>query len=183
MSTCINILQLIFQIFTWFNHISNILGACKLNFILRNCKPLEILLSTDITQSMRNGSESWTWSNNSVLIWKMIVDEIEEVRKSNCSQMFFKKGPFMPVTLLKRDSTQVFSYEYCKVFKNSVFYRTPLVAAFGYSNQSKISQEITASKFQGQHAVPFNICRYEGLCPATKTKIHSGYFPRNFAKF
>ena len=40
-----------------------------------------------------------------------------------------------------------------------------------YSNQPKIFQEIAASKFQGQHAAQFNFCRYEGLCPATKTEI------------
>ena len=33
--------------------------------------------------------------------------------------------------LLKRDPTQVFSYEYCKIFKNSFFYRrTPVHYTF-----------------------------------------------------
>ena len=36
----------------------------------------------------------------------------------------------------------------------------------------------TASKFRRQHAAQFDFCRYEGLCPATKTEIH-----REFAKF
>ena len=77
----------------------------------------------------------------------------------------------------------MFSCEYCEVFKNSFFYRTPPVAAFGCSNQSKILREITASKFQGQHDAQFNFCRYIGLCPATKTKIHRGCYHgilRNF---
>ena len=30
---------------------------------------------------------------------------------------------------LKETPTQVFSCEYCEIFKNSFFYRTPLVAA------------------------------------------------------
>ena len=68
-----------------------------------------------------------------------------------------------------RAPTKVFS----KIFKNSFFYRKPPLAAFDYSNQSKIFQEITASKFQGQHATQFN--RYEGLCPATKTEILCGF--------
>ena len=33
------------------------------------------------------------------------------------------------------------------------------------------------------NAAQFNFCRYETLCPATKTEIHRGSFPRNFAKF
>ena len=45
-----------------------------------------------------------------------------------------------------------------------------------YSNQSKVFQEITASKFLGHHAAQFNCCRSEGLCPATKTEIHLGIF-------
>ena len=39
-TACINTLQFLFQIFTLFNPISNILGACKLNCILCNCTPL-----------------------------------------------------------------------------------------------------------------------------------------------
>ena len=52
------------------------------------------------------------------------------------------------------------------------FYRTLSVAVSDYSNQSKIFREITASKFQGQHAEQFNFCRYEAICPAAKTEIH-----------
>ena len=58
------------------------------------------------------------------------------------------------------------------MFKNSFFYRTSSVAVSDYSNQSKIFREITASKFQGQHAEQFNFYRYEVICPATKTEIH-----------
>ena len=47
-----------------------------------------------------------------------------------------------------------------------------MAAAFGFSNQLKITWEISASKFQRQHATQFNFCRYEGLCPATKPEIH-----------
>ena len=32
--------------------------------------------------------------------------------------------------LLKRDPTQVFSSEYCEIFENIFFYRTPSVAVF-----------------------------------------------------
>ena len=37
-------------------------------------------------------------------------------------------------------------------------------------------------KFQEQHAAQFNFCRYEGLCPATKTEIHRECFQQNCAK-
>ena len=63
---------------------------------------------------------------------------------------------------------------YCKIFKNCSFYRIPPVAASGYSNQSKIFQDIIASEFKGQHAAQVNFCRYEG-------EIHRGCFPQNFA--
>ena len=33
------------------------------------------------------------------------------------------------VNFIKKTPTQVFSYEYCKIFKNSFFYRTSAVAA------------------------------------------------------
>ena len=39
--------------------------------------------------------------------------------------LFDKETP----ALFKRDSTQVFSCEYCEILKNTFFYRTPLVAA------------------------------------------------------
>ena len=35
-------------------------------------------------------NESWIWSNDSVWIWKIIIDEIGVVHKSSHSQMFFK---------------------------------------------------------------------------------------------
>ena len=81
----------------------------------------------------------------------------------------------------KEIPTQEFSYEYCKIFKK-VLYKTLQVATFGYSNQSRIFQEITTLKFQGQHASQSNFCRHEGLCPATKTEIHRCWFRWNFEK-
>ena len=64
------------------------------------------------------------------------------------------------------------------LFKNSFFYRShDPGAAFGYSNQSKIFREISASKFQGEHAAQF---RYSGPCSVAKTEIHHGCFLQNF---
>ena len=47
-------------------------------------------------------------------------------------------------------------------------------------NQTKILQEIAASKFLVQHAPQFNFRVYEGLCPATKTEIHLGCFQDSY---
>ena len=71
--------------------------------------------------------------------------------------------------------TQEFAYEICKIFKK-VLYQTLRVATFGYSNQSRIFQEITTLKFQGQYASQSNLCRHEVLCPATKTEINRCWF-------
>ena len=77
--------------------------------------------------------------------------------------------------------TKVFSCKNYKTFKNNFFNRTPRLAAFDCSNQSKIFREITASKIQGQHATQFN--RYEGQYAATKTEIHRGFFNGTLRNF
>ena len=99
------------------------------------------------------------------------MDEIRKVHKNNHSQMFFKIGALKNFAIFtgkcllesvfdkvagqqlykKEIPTQEFSCEYRKIFKN-VLYKTHLVATFGYSNQSRIFQEITTLKFPGQHA-------------------------------
>ena len=79
-----------------------------------------------------------------------------------------------------------FPCEYCGIFKNSIFYRKPPVAAFGYSNQSKIFREITASKFHGQHATQFSFCRYEkqkptvGVSNGSLQNFRTATFENNF---
>ena len=52
-------------------------------------------------------------------------------RKTPVLEPFFNKvaGLKRSANLLKRDSTQVFLCEICKIFKNTFVYRTPLVAA------------------------------------------------------
>ena len=50
--------------------------------------------------------------------------------KHSCwSRFVIKLKAFRSATLLKETPTQVFSYEYCKIFKNNLFYRIPMVAA------------------------------------------------------
>ena len=143
---------------------------------------------------MLHNNKSWRW-NNSVWIWKMMVDKTGELHKAAiriCFQIgvlkilviFTGKHLCWSLFLIKLQAwglqQRCFPVNTAKIFKNSFFYRTPPLAAFDYSNQSKIFQEITASKLQGQHATQFS--RYEGLCPVTKTEIH-WLFQWNFAKF
>ena len=61
--------------------------------------------------------------------------------RSSRSQMFFKKGILKNLAiftgkhlcwslpLIKKTPSQVFPREYCEIFKNSFFYKTPLVGA------------------------------------------------------
>ena len=50
--------------------------------------------------------------------------------KHLCQSLFFNKVPgITPATLLKKRLAQVFSCEFCEIFKNTFFYRTSPVAA------------------------------------------------------
>ena len=48
-----------------------------------------------------------------------------------CQSPFFNKvADLRPATLLKKDTlAQMFSYEFCEIWKNSIFHRTPPVVA------------------------------------------------------
>ena len=52
-----------------------------------------------------------------------------EIKKKEWLANFENKNTWRPITLLKRDSTQVLSCEIYVNFKNSFFYRTPPVVA------------------------------------------------------
>ena len=61
---------------------------------------------------------------------KLIRYCLRPVNSSSCLQMFFRKGVLENVSFsVKKTPTQVFSCEFGKIFKNSFFYRTPLVTA------------------------------------------------------
>ena len=62
----------------------------------------------------------------------MLLLKLEENKAFVClSIAFYKHSQENTKDLLKRESKQVFSSEYCKIFKNSSFYRYLSVAAFG----------------------------------------------------
>ena len=57
--------------------------------------------------------------------------------KQLCRSFFLNKvADLRPATLLKRTVAQVFSCEFCEIYKNTFFHKTPLVAA---SEQLSIS--------------------------------------------
>ena len=62
--------------------------------------------------------------------WMFHKQSFANFLQNRCSQKFSVKFQrWRPVTLLKTESDTDVSSEYCKIFKNSFFYRTPLVAA------------------------------------------------------
>ena len=62
----------------------------------------------------------------------MLLLKIEENKAFIClSIAFYKHLLENTKDLLKRESKQVFSCEYCKILKNSYFYRNLSAAAFG----------------------------------------------------
>ena len=126
-------------------------------------------------QQILLSNESWTCSNNSVCIWKIMVNETWP--------MLFKIDVLQNFKIFTGKHLGCFLANIVKLFKNSFFYRSPLVAAFRYSNQYKIFQEISASKFQRQHAAQFT---YEGLLLKRKQKrckVHSDLCGFRFSHF
>ena len=46
-----------------------------------------------------------------------------------CQSLFFNKAAGLGLKFIKKETlTHVFSCEFCEIFKNTYFYRTPLVA-------------------------------------------------------
>ena len=55
--------------------------------------------------------------------------------KQLCQSLFLNKvAGLRPATLLKNTLAQVFSCEYCEIYKTTFFHRTPLVAASAQSH-------------------------------------------------
>ena len=87
-------------------------------------------------------------------------------------------------TLFKKDSTQVISCEYCKIYKNSFFYRTHPVAPSEYMVLEAVTQRCSVrtvvlrnfTKFIGKHLRP------EG-CNFIKKEALAQAFPCDFVKF
>ena len=87
--------------------------------------------------------------------------------KHLCQSFFFNKVAGLRLaTLIKKTLPQVFSCEFCEIFKKIYFYRTPLVAAFvGVSageetdvgnTEDVTNWRLTANSF-GKHVVEANL--------------------------
>ena len=63
---------------------------------------------------------------------KVFLEISQNSQENTCARVsFFNKVAGVPATLLKKETlAQVFPCEFCKISKNTFFYRTPLVAAF-----------------------------------------------------
>ena len=102
-------------------------------------------------------------------------------RKYLCWSLFLiKVQAFRAATLLLR---------YCKhtCFPVSIakFLRTALLqtsgACFWVQQPIEGVPRNTLFKIPRTTCCAIKLCRYEGLCPAAKTEIHGGCFPRNWA--
>ena len=92
----------------------------KLHFIFR--KPLKGLLEPNLSSFTQMYLESHTTFRSSRprgFCKKDVLKNFATLQESTCARDF----------LLKKILAQVFSFEFCKFFKNTVFYRTRPVAA------------------------------------------------------
>ena len=63
--------------------------------------------------------------------------------RGSCLQMFYKIGALKTFSIFTgkhETSTQVFSNEYCEIFKSAFFHRTPLVATSEPINSKVVNQ-------------------------------------------
>ena len=65
--------------------------------------------------------------------WKDVIKNFTKLTgKRLCQNLFFNKvaGLRLAALLKKETLTQVFSFEFCQIFNNTFFYRTPREAAY-----------------------------------------------------
>ena len=71
--------------------------------------------------------------------------------KHLCRSLFFINYRLQVTTLTKSNSYKVFSCEYCQIFKNSSFYRTPVMAASVSCNKVAGLKTSKVTKKRVQH--------------------------------
>ena len=79
-----------------------------------------------------------------------LVRYILALHRSSCPELFRKKGVLKNFTKFPRKHchrcqtlAQVFSCEFCEIFKNTYFYRTPLVTASALKKYTKLWESFT----------------------------------------
>ena len=71
-----------------------------------------------------------TQSSRDVLKKGVLRNFVKLTGKYLCQRLFFNKvADLGPAILFKKRPWQLFSCEFCEIFKNTFFHRTPLVAA------------------------------------------------------
>ena len=111
--------------------------------------------------------------NMLLLLWLGICSSIFQVevlqkQSHGCTQWKSYSWKFLKIhrktleenstTLLKKTLAQVFSYEFCEIFKNIFFYRTPPVTASGFVNSYtrvfyKIAEEFERNQLSFQQKI------------------------------
>ena len=67
--------------------------------------------------------------------------------KHLCQSLFFNKVTVLACNFTKKEAlAQMFSCEFCEIFKNTFFYRKPLVAASAFNSLYKIRCEDEKTK-------------------------------------
>ena len=82
----------------------------------------------------RNVTEAVVWR---CTVEKVFLEILQNSQENTCARVSFynKLAGLRPETLLKWETlVQVFSYEFCEISKNTLFYRTPLVAVSDVNN-------------------------------------------------
>ena len=98
-------------------------------------------------------------------------------QENTCVESLFNKEIFFKELLLKRDSTQVFCYEYCEILKNTFFTECP-GACFWFSNDVSFTMSLSKSP-----CISFSKFLLDKSEAATGgVSVRKGVL-RNFAKF
>ena len=108
--------------------------------------------------------------------------------KHQCWSLFLRKlqtlRPYGPQLYLKETSTQLFSCEYCKIFTNSVFYRTPPVGLTikpgTPEHGTPAEQRNTPEQWRNNWTLPGTPAEHPGTTKPYKTKNNCRVFKRKF---
>ena len=66
-------------------------------------------------------------------VQKSVLENLQNLQENPCARVSFLIScrPLASNFIKKANLAQLFSCEFCEIFKNNFFYRTPLVAASG----------------------------------------------------
>ena len=90
----------------------------------------------EIVKSECETAEVWKQSSRGFCKKGVLENFAKFTGKHLCQSPFFNKvAGLRPATFKKETLVQVFSYEFCEIFKNTFFHRTPSVAASVIENR------------------------------------------------